>query len=161
MTRANLSGRALRAALIAMAALCAFACGEVNITGPTAPDWSWSQAGTRSLQIYGTLEVQDGACFEATVLYDGVELAGARSSCAEPGCTRLQLRASTPSEAGHHTISFKVLRQSQAALDYVAHGNVLVNREGVGLGGVSMPLGPRRASLEAGDSVDFGIGFED
>jgi len=154
--------RALRA-LVGVAALTGLACDNSMNFSPTAPDWSdWptSAAGTRNLQISGTLEIEGGACLEATVLYDGRELRGARSRCPQsPGCARLELEASTPSETGRHTISFQVLRQSQEVLDYVAEGTVRVSREGVALGGVAMSLGPKPARLEAGEAVSFEVEF--
>ena len=167
MERKDLSGRTARRALralVGVVALGALACdGSVNVTGPSWPEpseWSWSEPGTRSLQISGSLETQDGACLEATVLYDGVELAGARSGCAEAsGCALLQLNGSASSKSGRHTISFKVLRQSQATLDYVARGSVLVSREGLGLGGVAIPFGPKRARLGEGDALTFDVEF--
>jgi hypothetical protein len=148
---------------VAVAGLSGLACNNrTDITGPDLGEWEWPVGvpGTRSLQISGVLEIQDGAVLEATVLYDGQELAGARSRCPErSGCAELELEASVLSATGHHTISFQVLRQSQEVIDYRAEGTVLVTREDVNLGGVPIRLGPRHARLEAGGTVTFDIQF--
>ena len=156
------ASRALRA-LVGVAALGALACdNSVSFTGPTVPESPvGSRAGIRNLQIYGSLEARDGAFLEATVFYDGVELAAARSRCPEPGCARLELQAQTPSPSGHHPISFRVLRQSRETLDSVGAGRVLVLREGVMLGGATLPLGPVRADLAEGGAVSFEVEFTD
>jgi hypothetical protein len=167
MKRASFSSRnAHRAlgALFAVAAMTSLACdNSMNFKSPTAPDWpDWPAAvpGNRSLEIQGVLEIQHGAVLEATVLYDGQELAGARSRCLEPsGCSELELEASVLSPTGNHTISFQVLRQSQDVIDYRAEGTVIVSRENVNLGGVPIRLGPRNATLEAGGAVTFELWF--
>lgn len=152
-------------ALIWTAALTAVACsGDVSV-GPVAPDWpDWPDGwtGVRPLQISGTLEAEDGRCFEATVLYDGRELAQARSLCPQArGCARLEVEAGVSSIAGHHTISFKILRQSQEVVKYRIRGMARLSGEGLSLPGVEIPLGPESAALKAGESVSFGIDFID
>ena len=169
MRRASFSSengrRALRAlAGVAVVALTTLGCdNKMTFEAPTMPDWSdWpaSVPGTRTLQIEGALEIQDGGVLEATVLYDGLEVPGARSHCPQPaGCAELELEASVVSATGNHTISFQVLRQSQEVIDYRAEGTVLVNREDVNLGGVPFRLGPRHAQLEAGGAVTFEFGL--
>lgn len=171
MKRTGLSSekgrRALRAlGAVAAAALTTLACdNSMTFKAPTFPDWPdgpFSPPGLRTVQIHGVLEVADGTCLEATVLYDGRELAGARARCPEPsGCAQLELGATVRSEAGHHTISFQVLDQSRERVDYIAAGSVLVSREGLSLGGAAMPLGPAHARLEAGGAVDFEVVFTD
>jgi len=141
---------------------------SVNFKAPTMPEWpDWQDwpagvPGTRTLQIEGALAIQDGGVLEATVLYDGLEVPGARSHCPQPaGCAELELEASVRSATGNHTISFLVLQQSRETVDYVAGGTVVVSREGLALGGVAMPLGPTHARLEAGGAVTFEVVFTD
>jgi hypothetical protein len=161
--RSNRSaGRALLAVL-GMAALALGACdASVNIS-PTEPRLpSYTALGDRNLEITGSLRAGQGACLEATVLYDGRELPGARAVCPDPaGCARLELAARTPTSSGRHTISFRVLDQSAEAVEYLARGGVLVTREGLSLGGVRIGLGPRSAALRSGESVDFDVHFGD
>jgi hypothetical protein len=171
MRRASFSSedgrRALRAVVVGVAAavvaLTTLGCDNSMNFNPVAPDWpDWPAAvpGSRTLQIEGTLEIQQGGVLEATVLYDGLEVPGARSRCPRPtGCAVLELETSLLSASGHHTIAFQVLRQSQEVMDYRAEGTVLVSRENVNLGGVPMRLGPTRARLAAGDTVTFDVQF--
>ena len=133
-----------------------------NPVAPEWPDWQSNLPGTRTLEIDGVLQIQSGACLEATVLYDGHEVPGARSRCPHPaGCAELELEAEVLTATGHHTISFQVVRQSQEVVDYRAVGTVLVHRGNLNLGLGDMPirLGPSLATLEAGGAVDFGIQF--
>ncbi len=149
-------------ALICASALMAVACDNDATFNPVVPDWPNPVPSGRSLHISGTLEARDGRCIEATVLYDGVELAGARSRC--PGaqrCAKLELDAFTRSTSGRHTISFKVLHQSQEVVDYLAEGTVLVDRDGLALGGAYMPLRPTSATLRPGGAITFEINFID
>lgn len=99
---------------------------------------------------------------EATILYDGRELAGARTTCPHPGgCAELELAVTTPTTAGHNTASLRMLRQSEDAMDYVAMGTVLVSREDLSLKGVVIDLSSTHATLRAGDSVTFDLHFRD
>jgi len=162
--------------LVWAAALTMIACtGDMNFS-PTAPtsgdfpfgdgDFPFDPDGTlgpgRNLAIVGSLTAEQGTCFEATVLYDGKELAGARTVCREPsGCTNLKLTAfTTSSTSGRHTISFQVLRQSSRAVPYLADATVRVSRDGISWDGVNLPLGWTHAKLRAGESVDFDFGFQ-
>jgi hypothetical protein len=141
--------------------LTVVACGDVNV-GPVAPEWPDPEPGIRTLQISGELRAEEGSCLEATVLYDGQEAAGARVVCAKArGCATLELAATVRSWAGHHTISFQVLNQSQNAIDYLAEGTVVVDREGISLGGTSLPLKPTHAKLRKGGVVSFEIDLVD
>lgn len=157
------SGRRAMRVLAGLAFMTTLGCDNSMSFNPAAPEWpKWpvNEPGTRSVKIRGTLGIQDGAVLEATVLYDGQEVAGARSRCPNlTGCAQLELEASLLSASGHHTIGFQVLRQSQKVIDYQAEGTVLVSRENVDLGGVSLRLGPSRASLEAGGAVTFEVQF--
>jgi hypothetical protein len=142
--------------------LAAVGCDNDVEFGSLTPQWTNPALGERALQIAGSLEARDGSCLEATILYDGKELVDARAVC--PGfseCARLELEAITRTLDGHHTISFQVLRQSEEVIDYLVEGTVLVTRDGLSLGGVTMPLEPTRASLRAGDVVTFDIEFTD
>jgi hypothetical protein len=163
-TFSNRNARRVLGALFAVAALTTLACdNSMTFKAPTMSDWpEWPVPvpGNRNLEIQGVLEIQDGAVLEATVLYDGEELVGARSRCPErSGCAELELEASVLSATGNHTISFQVLRQSQEVIDYRVEGTVLVSREDVDLGGVPIRLGPRQARLEAGGAVTFDLRF--
>lgn len=156
-------GRRVLWALVSVAALAAVGCsGKVSFS-PTAPEWPIpNPAGLRSLHISGSLTAADGSCLAATVLYDGQEIAGARTQCAEPApCARFELEALTTSESGHHTVSFQVLQQSQPAIDYMVQGSVLVTRDNISLPGVRMPLRPTRATLRTGEVVTYEIDFSD
>lgn len=160
MKRASFSKRPARwvlGATVLVAALTAVACGNSMKFSPTQPDWPLvePQSG-RSLQISGTLVAEQGSCLEATVLFDGQEIEGARVICAKAkGCATLKMQASLITDVGHHTISFQVLRQSAEVVDYMAKGAILVSRDGLALGGVTLPLGPTPASLNPGGMVSF------
>lgn len=150
--------------LVWFAALTLTACDSSVNFSPTAPRWPDinGPVAERSLLITGTLTSDVGGCLEATVLYDGFELPGARTVCADPnGCAELRLEATAFSETGHHTVSFQVLEQAAAEVEYLAQGQVLVTRDGLNLGGVRMGLGPERATLRRGDSITFDIEFRD
>jgi hypothetical protein len=145
--------------------LTVVACGnEVNFS-PTAPAFPkvtvfpniTTSGQSRNLEIRGSLKAKQGSCLEATVLYDGKELAGARALCpGVSGCAKLKLTADALSTSGHHTISFQVLSQSPEAVDYVAEGRVLVSREGIPLV-TTIYLEPTRARLRPGESVTFDV----
>lgn len=162
----SLARRALPVLVLA-AALAVVGCdNEVNFS-PTAPTFSdlttipdVTSAGTgRSLEILGSLGAKQGSCFEATILYDGEELAGARAVCPDgSGCARVELNAGARSTSGHHTISFQVLRQSPEAVNYLAEGRVLVSREGIPVV-MTIDLEPTRATLRSGESVTFEVDF--
>lgn len=157
------AGRALPVLVWAVAALTLIACDNDVTFSPTAPRFPPIEpVGDRTLQIDGTLTAERGTCLRATVLFDGKELAGARAACPEAGgCAELALAARTISTSGRHTISFMVLDQSAAAVEYLARGNVLVTRDGVSLGGVNLDLGPQSATLRRGESVTFEVVFTD
>lgn len=163
MKRFDFSGRSVgRALLVAafVAMLALLGCDNSMNFNPTTPEFR--RPGERSLDITGTLEAAGGACLEATILYDGEELPDARVRCARRrGCFELTLAASTPSSSGRHTISFQVLEQSAPAVEYVAQGSVLVDRDGIGLGGVNMLLGPKSATLGTGESLSFEFNLTD
>ena len=170
MRRASFSsknGRRAAKALVGLAILTSLACDNsmnFNPVAPQWPDWQNLTPGTRTIEIDGTLQVQDGALYEATVLYDGLEVPGARSHCPDPaGCTSIQLEATFLTATGHHSIAFQVLRQSREVVDYRAEGTVVVSRENLDLGFEfpPIPLGPSNASLAAGDAVIFDIHFTD
>ena len=157
------NGRRATKALVGLAFLATFGCDNSMNFNPAAPEWpDWSDAvpAARTLEIEGVLQIENGACHEATVLYDGLEVAGARSRCPDPsGCAELELAAEVWTASGHHTISFQVLRQAGDVADYRAEGTVRVSRDGVNLRGVPLRLGPAHASLTAGEAVTFDIEF--
>lgn len=153
--------------LVLAAALTVVACdNEVNFN-PTAPTFSdlttfpnaTSTGTSRSLEILGSLTSEQGSCLEATILYDGEELAGARAVCPDGSeCAKVELTAEAQSTSGHHTISFQVLGQSAEAMDYVAEGRVLVSREGIPMV-MTIDLEPTRATMRSGESVTFEVDF--
>ena len=147
--------------MILTAALALGACnGDVEVTAPPMPDITPGPGtGAQYLQISGTLTAE--GCLEATILYDGQELAGARAVCGTKfgGCARLHLRAaSIPRTDGHHTIAFQVIRQSSPVLDYQAEGEVRVEMDGGMV--MSVPLGPTWETLRTGESVSFEIDLQ-
>ena len=147
--------------LLSAVALAVFGCdNDVNFnpTTPTFPDFTPLDAG-RSLEISGRLTTAQGSCLEATVLYDGVEVVGARTQCPNPGgCNELELTAVASTQPGHHTISFQVLRQSPGVVSYSADGRVHSSRGGLSMA-FTIPLEPKRATLRSGESVDYDLQF--
>ena len=156
----NPARRALRV-LVWAAAMTVVGCdNEMNFTptAPTFPDFTPVNVG-RNLEISGRLTAERGGCLEATILYDGEELPGARTQCSQPGgCATLELTAATHSTPGSHTIAFKVLRQSSDVVGYVADGWVQVNRVGL-VTTASLPLKIKRTTLRPGESVSYDIEF--
>ena len=154
-------------ALVCAAALMVVACdNDVNIN-PVAPAFPLlaefpdvTTAGPgRSLEILGSLTAEQGACIEATVLFDDEELAGGRTVCsAASGCAKLELSAEVRSSSGNHTVSFKILSQSPEPVEYLAEGRVLVHQEGLPFV-TTIALEPTRATLRAGESVSFDVGL--
>ena len=162
--------KVMKATLATAAAVLLTGCGDVSVTGPTLPNGfaGWTQQGSqttsiRTLEIVGSLKADSGSCVEATILYDGEELMGARTACADgSGCTQLELSALARSASGRHTISFQVLRQSAEAVDYFADGTIRVSRVDLTLGTtVTVALKPIRATLRSGESVTFDVDFRD
>ena len=148
--------------LISAVALAAAGCSSDVTFSPTTPVWTNSLSEIRTLTVAGSLTAENGACVEATVLFDGQELAGARTLCPDPkGCIRLEFEAIAYSPSGYHTISFQTLRQSKEIVRYVAEGTVLVSREGLSLGGATLNLGPSRARLRTGEAISFPVEFRD
>ena len=133
------------------AALSSIGCD--NSVDVTAPEFPTLTPQWQTFQIIGTLSAVQGSCLEATILYDGIELPGARTVCAQVGgCAQLELRAghivATP---GRHTIAFQVLSQSPLLVEYLAAGEVVAE-----LGPADpVPFGPVRTTLEAGQRVTF------
>ncbi len=154
--------------LVWTAALAFVACdNDVNFN-PVAPAFpnfaAFPDATTagpgRTVEILGTLTAEQGACIEATVLYDDEELEGGRAVCSDAsGCAKLELSAEVLSTTGDHTISFQVLSQSSEPVEYLAKGRVLVFREGLPLV-TTIVLEPTRATLRAGESVTFDVKFQ-
>ena len=95
--------------LVWTAALAFVACdNDVNFN-PVAPAFpnraafpDVTTAGpNRTLEILGSLTAEQGACIEATVLYDDEELEGGRAVCSDAsGCAKLELSAEVLSTAG-------------------------------------------------------------
>lgn len=160
---ATRSLRLLVSVLFVGVALLASGCdNDVVFRSPTAPRTPWAPVGDRTLQVSGSLEAIDGTCFAATVFYDGREVEEARVTCPEEaGCGAVELRATIETDAGHHTLSFMVLSQSEEVVEYWATGSVTVFRENLFLTGATLPLGPTRAKLGVGDEIAFELQFED
>lgn len=138
---------------------------SVNIS-PTEPrfqDFTPTAGALRTLAISGSLSAAQGSCLKATILFDGQEVDGARSRCQEAaGCTQLRLAAVVSTPAGHHTITFKVLRQSAKVEEYLASALVEVSRSDLQLPEpVVLELEPVRANLRSGDGVSFDIDLWD
>lgn len=137
--------------LLAAVAITSLACnGEVNVTAPQFPTF---EAQGQGFQVAGTLKAVDGSLQEATILFDGREMLGAREFCANSGgCKQLRLDASTfGATVGQHTIAFQVLRQSSSRVEYEVEGEIVLDLATAD----PIELGPERATLEAGESVSF------
>ncbi len=148
--------------ILVCAALAAAGCSSDVTFSPTTPVWTNSVSEIRTLNISGILSAETGACIEATVLFDGQELPGARVLCPDPkGCAKLELEAVAYSPTGYHTISFQPIRQSKEVVRYVAQGTALVSRDGLSLPGASLNLGPSRARLRAGETISFPVELRD
>ena len=149
--------------LLGAAALTLVACdSEVNFNpaAPTFPN-ATNNLSMRNLEIAGSLTSEEESALEATILYDGKELEGARTSCPElRGCARLELSGDVRTTSGRHTISFQLLNQASESVEYVARGTVRVTREGLGFE-LTLPLGPTRAALRSGESVTFDVELRD
>jgi len=153
----NPIGRLTAAAFVLALAGCD-AGVEVNPAGPSYTPFAPLDS-ERSVEITGRLIAQDGTCVEATILYDGRELPGARAECASAhGCDWLELSGSVRSGEGHHTLSFRVLRQSRQTVEYRAEATVRVRRDGLSFT-ATLPLEPARARLQSGESVSFDVHF--
>lgn len=150
--------------LILAVALALAACdNDIEITAPQIPTSNpgvfTSSEWVQTLHISGTLSAAQGSCLEATILFDGQEIVGARTACFTPdGCATLELRGRAFSvNRGQHTIAFRVLRQSPQVVEYQAAGNVLVELSHLSY---DMPLGPAQATLGSGESVIFDATIE-
>jgi hypothetical protein len=147
--------------LVSAAAVAVLGCdNDVNFQPSlgTFPDFTPVNSA-RSVEISGRLTTTEGSCLEATVLYDGVEIAEARSQCPNPrGCGEMELTAVTSTSPGHHTISFQVLRQSPEAVRYSADGSVQVARENLSMT-FTIPLERKTSMLRARESVSYDVQF--
>lgn len=149
--------------LALIAAVTVVACGDVNfdLTRPVTPIYTSSGVGLRTLEISGSLTAAHGTCFEATVLYDGLEIAGSRVVCSDAeGCRKFNLTAVTSTDSGRHTISLRIIRQSRELIDYRAEIAIRISREGLPF---VLPISPEpvRATLQAGQEATFEIEFFD
>ena len=165
--RRQLNHRSIRTLLLAPILLALVVAGcdnEMNI-GPTAPQlphFPHTGNATWTLHISGSLAAANGSLLNATVLFDGQEIDGARIRCEEvKGCAQLELEGvvGTPFR-GHHPITFQVLRQAAESDDYLATGIVEVSRvDAPSLDPLVIQLEPIRATLQAGEGVTFDIEF--
>ena len=73
----------------------------------------------------------------------------------------MDLFATTLSETGHHTLSFRVLDQSAEEVSYLAEATVWITREGISLPPLEVLLTPVRATLRPGEEVHFDFDFVD
>ncbi len=128
-------------------------------TVPTFTNFTSNAGGVRTLRISGSLVAEQGSCVKATILFNGVEIQGARSRCQEAqGCVELELAGDISTPAGHHTITFQVLRQAVEIEEYLASGQVEISGADLHLPQpVVLDLLPERASLKAGEGVSFQI----
>jgi len=162
MKRSTLYGRSARRALaVSICAVALTGCDNTASLNPAAPSFQPLTLGPgRSVEIFASLAAEQGSCMEATILYDGVEVPGARAECANAnGCVRLDLTGAARTATGRHTISLQVLSQSPEAVDYLATTTILVSRDGSSQS-VTLPLEPSRATLRAGQSVRFEVHFQ-
>jgi len=152
-------------AMLLLGSTLAACDNQVNVgpTEPMFPDLTPTVGALRTLQISGSLASAQGSVSKATILFDGQEINGARSLCPESqGCARLELAGVVSSPAGHHTITFKVLRQSAETDEYLATGTVAVSRpEPLFPDPVVLDLRPTRATLQPGEGVSFEIDLWD
>ncbi len=136
---------------------------EISPTVPTFTSVSVNVGALRTLDIHGTLLAENGSCVRATILFDGVEINGARSKCPEAaGCTRLDLHGTVSAFAGEHVITFQVLRQRQSLEDYLATGEVEIT--GIDLGSldpVRLELPPTHGTLSEGQGLTFELELQD
>lgn len=161
MMRFVLSGGHARRALgLLLFSLALAGCDNEMSFNPVAPSFDTSALGTlRSVDIVGSLTAEDGSCIEATILYDGRELPGARTTCGKAsGCARLDLTGVVQSAVGNHTLSFQVLRQSSEAVDYRAAATIIVSRDGFPMT-ATLKLEPQWAELRAGEALTFDFQF--
>lgn len=138
---------------------------QLNIT-PTAPtftDFTANVGGIRTVSISGRLVAEQGSCIKATILFNGQEIDGARSRCNDAqGCAELELAGEIGTPPGHHTITFKVLRQSAEIEEYQATGRIEISGADLNLPEpVSINLQPKWAALQAGEGVTFKIALLD
>ena len=149
-----------------LAALGLVACdNELNIS-PTAPSFIDVDANVealRTLHIHGSLNAETGSCVRATILFDGLEILGARTRCADSdGCEEIALEGVISAFAGRHTITFQVLRQADPVQDYLAAGEVEITRAGIDLPDPArLELAPVREELSAGQGVTYTIDLID
>lgn len=151
---------------ILLPGLVLVACdNQLNIS-PTVPAFTeinTNVGAVRTLEISGSLAAEQGSCQRATILFDGQEIQGSRARCQEAeGCAELQLAGVIGALAGHHTITFQVLRQSQEIQGYLAAGAIQVSRAGLQLPEpVVLDLQPIQATLQAGEGVTYEINLLD
>ena len=165
--RKQLNHRSMRSHLLATILLALVVAGcdnEMNI-GPTEPQFpvipSTADA-VWTLHISGSLAAANGSLLNATVLFDGQELDGARIQCEKvKGCAQLELEGIVSTAfRGHHPVTFQVLRQAAENEDYLASGIVEVSRvDAPSLDPLVIQLEPIQATLQAGEGVTFDIEF--
>ena len=155
---------ALLAALIIGTGLVA--CdNQVNFspTVPTFGDFDPQEDAMWTVRISGSLASDHGSCIKATILFDGQEIQGAKTRCEDPGgCSRLELSGVVNALEGHHTITFKVLRQSVEQDGYLASGFVELTRGDLDFGtGVLLNLEPIRDTLQQREGVTYEFDLRD
>ncbi len=142
------------------------ACDNHLNVGPTAPLLPTEPANVgmlKTVEIEGVLTSERGSCLKATILFNGQEIPGARARCqSDQGCGELLLAGVVRAPAGHHSITLQVLRQAETIDDYLASGTVRISRPDIHLlSPVTLELFPTRASLQAGEGVEFEIHLYD
>lgn len=163
-----LAHRKMHYGLLAMLlpGLVLVACdNQMNIspTVPTFTDITTNFGAIRTLRISGSLVAEQGSCLRATILFNGVEIQGARTRCEDAqGCAELELAGEIGAPAGHHTITFEVLRQSAESQEYRVTGRVEVSGADLRfLEPAILNLRPKRAALQAGEGVSYEIDLLD
>ena len=151
----------MRARLTAglISCLLVFGCGGNGGTTPTGPTNTPTTGSSLIIAFSGSLGSLDGAPLEATILFDGREVPGARTTCAfASGCSGLVLvpQSTLGVTSGQHTVSFQVVRQgAQGRAAYFAFGGIVVSRGGPPI--QSITLVERNASIGAGESISYQI----
>ena len=159
---ARANSRRSSAILLLVAVTTLAACDNEVVVSPSVTGIDFGPSSVVGVAIVANLTTDDPVCQEATLFYDGQELAGARTECVESsdGCAHLQIEANAPPYAGPHTIGIEVLRQKRDVVRYHLNGEVLVQRSGIPPILV-LPLEPKQRQLQVNDRVTYEVDIPD
>jgi hypothetical protein len=112
---ARANSRRSSAILLLVAVTTLAACDNEVVVSPSVTGIDFGPSSVVGVAVVANLTTDDPVCQEATLFYDGQELAGARTECVESsdGCAHLQIEANAPLHPGPHTIGIEVLRQKR------------------------------------------------